>query len=235
MPPGVTGFVHIGLVVEDLGETVRFLGVLGFDCTEPAVHGGGWIDRIVGLADVTIESVMVRGPDGGDVFEVVRFRSPTAGAQRAGTGREPPGAPARRLQGRRHPRRRRPRPRGRLGHGRRDRRLRGHVPPLLRPRARGSDRRARRAARPLNDKRPAFTGLLRGDDNDSSPVGRGACCVSSMPGRLEHAPETLERLDLAHRPARVPVGEHERLLADADTAREPVHVHDPQPARLAVT
>ena len=29
---GVTGFVHIGVVVEDLDETVRFLSLLGFDC-----------------------------------------------------------------------------------------------------------------------------------------------------------------------------------------------------------
>jgi hypothetical protein len=35
--PGVTDFVHVGLVVEDLDETVRFLAVLGFDCGEPGV------------------------------------------------------------------------------------------------------------------------------------------------------------------------------------------------------
>ena len=39
--PGVTDFVHIGLVVEDLDETVRFLALLGFDCGEPGVVGGG--------------------------------------------------------------------------------------------------------------------------------------------------------------------------------------------------
>ena len=33
--PGVTNFVHVGLVVEDLDETVRFLALLGFDCGEP--------------------------------------------------------------------------------------------------------------------------------------------------------------------------------------------------------
>jgi hypothetical protein len=33
--PGVTDFVHIGLVVEDLDETVRFLSLLGFDCGKP--------------------------------------------------------------------------------------------------------------------------------------------------------------------------------------------------------
>jgi catechol 2,3-dioxygenase-like lactoylglutathione lyase family enzyme len=78
--PGVTDFVHVGLVVEDLDETVRFLTVLGFECGKPAVFGGDWIGRIIGLDDVTVELVMARGPDGSDVFEVVRFQSPSAGA-----------------------------------------------------------------------------------------------------------------------------------------------------------
>jgi catechol 2,3-dioxygenase-like lactoylglutathione lyase family enzyme len=76
--PGVTNFVHVGLVVEDLDETVRFLTLLGFDCGEPGVLSGEWIDRIIGLDDVTIETVMVRAPDGSDIFEVVRFHSPSA-------------------------------------------------------------------------------------------------------------------------------------------------------------
>lgn len=80
-PPGVTGFVHIGLVVEDLDETVRFLTLLGFDCGAPSVFSGDWIGRIIGLEDVTVEVVMVRGPDGSDVFEVVRFHAPPAEAQ----------------------------------------------------------------------------------------------------------------------------------------------------------
>jgi hypothetical protein len=33
--PAVTNFVHVGLVVEDLHETVRFLALLGVDCGEP--------------------------------------------------------------------------------------------------------------------------------------------------------------------------------------------------------
>jgi catechol 2,3-dioxygenase-like lactoylglutathione lyase family enzyme len=78
--PGVTEFVHVGLVVEDLDETVRFLTLLGFDCGRPSVFSGEWIDRIIGLEDATVEVAMVRGPDGSDVFEVVRFRSPPAGA-----------------------------------------------------------------------------------------------------------------------------------------------------------
>src|SRR5215208_1937544 len=38
--PGVTDVVHIGLVVEDLDETVRFLALFGFDCGEPGMFGG---------------------------------------------------------------------------------------------------------------------------------------------------------------------------------------------------
>jgi catechol 2,3-dioxygenase-like lactoylglutathione lyase family enzyme len=89
--PGVTDFVHIGLVVEDLDETVRFLTVLGFDCGKPGVFSGDWIDRIIGLDDATVELVMVRAPDGSDVFEVVRFRSPAAGSDEPAPAANRPG------------------------------------------------------------------------------------------------------------------------------------------------
>src|SRR3954454_15378992 len=79
--PGVTSFVHVGLVVEDLDEAVRFLAALGFDCGKPGTFGGEWIDRIIGLENVTVEVVMARAPDGSDIFEVVRFHSPSAGAR----------------------------------------------------------------------------------------------------------------------------------------------------------
>jgi catechol 2,3-dioxygenase-like lactoylglutathione lyase family enzyme len=75
--PGVTNFVHVRLVVEDLDEIVRFLGLLGLSCSEPAVVSGEWIGRIIGLEDVTVEVVMVRGPDGNDTIEISRFHSPS--------------------------------------------------------------------------------------------------------------------------------------------------------------
>jgi catechol 2,3-dioxygenase-like lactoylglutathione lyase family enzyme len=78
--PGVTSFVHVGLVVEDLDEAVRFLALLGFECGEPGVFSGEWIDRIIGLDNVTVEVVIARAPDGTDMFEVARFHSPSAGA-----------------------------------------------------------------------------------------------------------------------------------------------------------
>jgi catechol 2,3-dioxygenase-like lactoylglutathione lyase family enzyme len=89
--PGVTDFVHIGLVVEDLDETVRFLTLLGLHCSKPGTFGGEWIDRIIGLENVTVEVVMARGPDGSDIFEVVRFQSPTAGAQEPAPAANRPG------------------------------------------------------------------------------------------------------------------------------------------------
>src|SRR5205085_1310606 len=89
--PGVTSFVHIGLVVEDLDETVRFLELLGFDCGKPGVFSGDWIDRIIGLENVTVEVVMARAPDGSDMFEVVRFHSPSADAQEPAPAANHPG------------------------------------------------------------------------------------------------------------------------------------------------
>ena len=89
--PGVTGLVHIGLVVEDLDEMVRFLTAVGFDCAQPGVFSGEWIDRIIGLEDVTVELVMARAPDGSDVFEVVRFQSPPASAQERAPAANRPG------------------------------------------------------------------------------------------------------------------------------------------------
>jgi hypothetical protein len=62
--PGVTTFGHVGLVVEDLDETVRFLAVLGLHCGEPGVFNGEWIDRIIGLQNATVEVVMARAPEG---------------------------------------------------------------------------------------------------------------------------------------------------------------------------
>lgn len=89
--PTVTEFVHIGLVVEDLDETVRFFELLGFDCGKPSSFGGDWIERIIGVEDPKIEVVMVRGPDGKDVFEVVRFESPVAAAAEASPAANRPG------------------------------------------------------------------------------------------------------------------------------------------------
>src|SRR4051795_12941346 len=89
--PGITSFVHIGLVVEDLDETVRFLSLLGFDCGTPGVFSGEWIDRLIGLEDVTGEVVMARGAAAGHRVEVGAFRSPSAGAPEPAPAANRPG------------------------------------------------------------------------------------------------------------------------------------------------
>ena len=50
-----------------------------------------WIDRIIGLENATVEVVMARVPDASDVFEVVRFRLPPAGAQEPAPAANRPG------------------------------------------------------------------------------------------------------------------------------------------------
>lgn len=74
------GFVHTGLVVEDLAAATAFFELLGFDCGDPMVAEGEWVDRIVGLDDMRAEAAMVRLPDGTDTIELVRFHAPTAEA-----------------------------------------------------------------------------------------------------------------------------------------------------------
>jgi catechol 2,3-dioxygenase-like lactoylglutathione lyase family enzyme len=65
--------------------------VLGFDCDTPAVYSGERIDRKIGLENATVEVVMARGPDGRDLFEVVRFESPSAGTQEPAPAANRPG------------------------------------------------------------------------------------------------------------------------------------------------
>ncbi len=55
------------------------------------MSSGEWIDRIIGFENVTVEVVMARAPGGSDVFEVVRFRSASAGAQEPAPAANRPG------------------------------------------------------------------------------------------------------------------------------------------------
>ena len=127
--PSVTNFVHVGLVVEDLDETVRFLALLGFDRGEPRAARGEWIDRIIGLENVTVEAVVASRPR--------RQRHRWCGLPPTYLSAQEPARPRTvlgsghgcRLQGRRRvassTASERP-----AGNGRGDRRLREHLPPL---------------------------------------------------------------------------------------------------------
>ncbi len=65
--------------------------VVSFMVALPFSLSCAWIDRIIGLENVTVEVVMARAPDGSDMFEVVRFHSPSAGAQEPAPAANRPG------------------------------------------------------------------------------------------------------------------------------------------------
>jgi catechol 2,3-dioxygenase-like lactoylglutathione lyase family enzyme len=89
---GVAGFVHTGVVVEDLAAAVEFFTAIGLECGEPMTIEGEWVDRIIALPDARVEVVMVRLPDGTDTLELVRFHAPVADGG-AGAGPAPANRP----------------------------------------------------------------------------------------------------------------------------------------------
>lgn len=77
---GVTGFVHTGVVVEDLAPAVEFFTTLGLQCGDPMSIEGEWVDRIIAVPQARVEVVMVRLPDGTDTLELVKFHAPSEDA-----------------------------------------------------------------------------------------------------------------------------------------------------------
>jgi catechol 2,3-dioxygenase-like lactoylglutathione lyase family enzyme len=73
--PTIT-FEHIGIVVDDLGETARFFTALGCTCQEPFRVSGSWVERIIGLTNVEVEGMFVTAPDGSGALELVKFHAP---------------------------------------------------------------------------------------------------------------------------------------------------------------
>lgn len=72
----VTGYVHAGVVVDDLEAVVRFLTTIGLECGAPMTVEGEWVDRIIDVPGTRVEIVMARAPDGTGELELVRFHSP---------------------------------------------------------------------------------------------------------------------------------------------------------------
>ena len=67
---------HIVVVVEDLAPAVAFFTALGMEVEGEMPVEGEWVDRINGIADVRVDIVMLRIPDGQGKLELTRFRSP---------------------------------------------------------------------------------------------------------------------------------------------------------------
>ncbi|MGF6253468.1 VOC family protein [Ensifer sp. LBL] len=67
---------NIGIVVEDLEETIDFFRELGLELEGRAKIEGEWAGRVTGLGDQHVEIAMMRTPDGHSRLELSRFLAP---------------------------------------------------------------------------------------------------------------------------------------------------------------
>src|SRR6202050_3561341 len=67
---------NVGIVVDDLGETIEFFRELGLELEGRATVEGEWAGRVTGLGDQRVEIAMMRTPDGHSRLELSRFLAP---------------------------------------------------------------------------------------------------------------------------------------------------------------
>jgi catechol 2,3-dioxygenase-like lactoylglutathione lyase family enzyme len=67
---------NIGIVVDDLDETIDFFRALGLELEGRATIEGEWAGRVTGLGDQHVEIAMMRTPDGHSRLELSRFLTP---------------------------------------------------------------------------------------------------------------------------------------------------------------
>ncbi|MES0046651.1 VOC family protein [Mesorhizobium sp. M0053] len=68
---------NVGIVVDDLDETIAFFSELGLELEGRATIEGEWAGRVTGLGDQHVEIAMMRSPDGYSRLELSRFLTPT--------------------------------------------------------------------------------------------------------------------------------------------------------------
>ena len=68
---------HVGVVVDDLAAAVAFFVELGLELQGETPAEGDWVDRIVGLEGVRVDTAMMQTPDGHGRLELVKFNAPT--------------------------------------------------------------------------------------------------------------------------------------------------------------
>jgi catechol 2,3-dioxygenase-like lactoylglutathione lyase family enzyme len=67
---------NVGIVVEDLEETIAFFLELGLELEGRATIEGEWAGRVTGLGDQHVEVAMMRTPDGHSRLELSCFLTP---------------------------------------------------------------------------------------------------------------------------------------------------------------
>jgi len=76
---------HVGFVVDDLEAAVEFFAAIGLEESGRGEVEGELVDRIVALDGVHTQIVFMQVPDGAGRLELVRFLSPPAEGDSAGT------------------------------------------------------------------------------------------------------------------------------------------------------
>jgi catechol 2,3-dioxygenase-like lactoylglutathione lyase family enzyme len=69
---------NLGIVVDDLPETIAFFRELGLELEGQSIIEGEWAGRVTGLRGQRVEIAMMRTPDGHSRLELSRFLAPTA-------------------------------------------------------------------------------------------------------------------------------------------------------------
>jgi catechol 2,3-dioxygenase-like lactoylglutathione lyase family enzyme len=72
----ITRMDNVGIVVDDLDETIDFFRELGLELEGRATIEGEWAGRVTGLGDQHVEIAMMRTPDGLSRLELSRFLRP---------------------------------------------------------------------------------------------------------------------------------------------------------------
>jgi catechol 2,3-dioxygenase-like lactoylglutathione lyase family enzyme len=68
---------HVGIVVDDLAAATEFFIELGLALQGEAPVEGPWVDRVVGLEGVRVDTALTHTPDGNGRLELIKFHSPS--------------------------------------------------------------------------------------------------------------------------------------------------------------
>jgi catechol 2,3-dioxygenase-like lactoylglutathione lyase family enzyme len=74
---GIQRLVNVGIVCEDVEAVARFFVDLGMEVSGRTTVSGDWVDRTIGLTEVSCRVVMARTPDGQEL-ELMQFEHPVA-------------------------------------------------------------------------------------------------------------------------------------------------------------
>jgi catechol 2,3-dioxygenase-like lactoylglutathione lyase family enzyme len=67
---------HVGIVVEDMAAATAFFVSLGLEAQGEMPVEGDWVDRVVGLDGIRVDTAMLETSDGQGGLELVKFNSP---------------------------------------------------------------------------------------------------------------------------------------------------------------